>query len=66
MPRHFDVIDVNIEKRREIFHVEGFYYRQQLGKKFGLDKVCRYKTKVDRGGVDISGVHCIKFESKNS
>ena len=59
MPGYLDAIDVNIrEKKRESVDIEYCNYRHQIGKKFRLDKAYRYKKKVDRDDVDISGVHC--------
>ena len=59
---YLDVIYVDIrEKERELIDIENCNYRQQRGEKYGLDKACRYKKKVDRGDVDISDVHCNIF-----
>ena len=60
MPSYFGAIDVNVrEKKRESVDIKNFYYRQQIGEKFRLEKACQYKKKVDRSDVNISGVHCI-------
>ena len=34
-------------------------YRPQIGGKSKLDKTCRCEKKVDRGDVNVNGVHCI-------
>ena len=60
MPSYLCANNVNVrEKKRESVDIENFNYIQQIGKKFGLEKACQYKNKVDRSDVDISGVHCI-------
>ena len=47
------------EKRRDSVDKENFFIKTaSKEKKFRLHKACGYKKKVDRGNVDISGVHC--------
>ena len=61
LPGYLGAIDIDVrEKKRESVDIENFNYRQQIGQKFGLEKACRYKKKVDRSDVDISSVHCIQ------
>ena len=74
-------IDVDVrEKKRESVDIENFNYRQQIGEKFGLEKTCQYKKKVDRSDVnkwcalnsiDKSKVHkvnshCIGLSNRSS
>ena len=60
MPAYLDEIDVGIrEKERDIADIENCNCRQQREGKFGLDKACRYKKKISRSDVDISGEHCM-------
>ena len=67
LPGYLRAIDVDVrEKKRESVDIENFNYRQQIGGKFGLEKACPDRKKVDRSNVDIRGVHCSRINSHHS
>ena len=47
-----------IEKKRKRKSVDVENFRQQIGKKFGLEKAAQYKKKVEGSYVDIIDAHC--------
>ena len=62
MPAYLHDIYIDIREKKR----ESVDYRHQIGEKFGLDKVCRYKKKVDRGHVHTNGVHCTISKVENN